>query len=125
MRDTTRIIEPNPAFAPRPSITETMGPDDLWSYACLCGYRYKLSEHDKAPSTQPAQPVRSPTAFKVRDRIVRKNTGRRAIVTALTPRGFNYFLDDRWELGPRHGFVDDGESFDDKQWELAPPSTGP
>lgn len=66
MRDTTRIIEP-PEFAPRPRITDTMGPDALWSYACLCGYRYKLSEHDKALSTQPAQPVSEPSAVLADD----------------------------------------------------------
>lgn len=50
---TVQIIEP-PEFAPRPSITESMSKDALWSYACLVGYRYKLSEHDREQSAQAA-----------------------------------------------------------------------
>lgn len=50
---TVHIIEP-PEFAPRPSITESMSKDALWSYACLVGYRYKLSEHDREQSARAA-----------------------------------------------------------------------
>lgn len=52
-RATVHIIEP-PDFDPRPGVTDGMSPDDLWKYACLVGYRYKLSDHDREQSTRAA-----------------------------------------------------------------------
>jgi hypothetical protein len=62
-------------------------------------------------------PVGSPTRFSVRDR-VRNRQGHTALVIARTAHGFRYFLDGRWEFGPRHGWADEGESFTDEDWEL-------
>jgi len=76
---------------------------------------------DRGYSATPAPSVpaggEAATKFKVRDRLIQRSSGRVATVIALTTRGFRYFLDERWELGPRHGFIDEGESFDDSQWE--------
>jgi hypothetical protein len=41
----TRVIQP-PEFAPMPSICDGMSAAEVWSYACLVGYRTKLSEYD-------------------------------------------------------------------------------
>ncbi len=74
----------------------------------------------KEAAPVPAGMADTPSKFKVRDRVQDKHSGRTATVIALTAQGFRYFFDERWELGPRHGFVDEGESFDDSHWEAAP-----
>lgn len=48
-----------------------------------------------------------------------------ATITGLTERGgFTYKLDSAHELGPRHGFITNGEAFDTSGWwHLSTPDT--
>jgi len=107
--------------------------------AAINGMNYIIARTEegataKKPATLPAVDAPSPAAsggaqdspskFKVRDRVIHIHDKRTAIVTALTPRGFRYFLDERHHLGPRHGYTDEGEALTDDGWELVVAASG-
>lgn len=59
------------------------------------------------------------TRFRIGQRV--RNTRARhgnAVVTAITERGFAYKLLQPHSYGPRHGWFQEGESFQDEGWEL-------
>lgn len=59
------------------------------------------------------------TQFKVGDRVRYPYNGSVGTVTAITARGFNWRLDEPFQLGPRYGWYQEGESYTDEKWELA------